>query len=106
MTDEHLDELLAEYVGRKAPRAGGGWGKAILSAALSAILTVATGAWWARGVIADLQRDIATMGVEVHYLREHIDAVANTAIEAKKSGDAAQLMMFAAKGGYPPGVKQ
>lgn len=101
MTDEHLDELLAEYVGRKAPRAGGGWGKAILSAALSALLTVATGAWWARGVIADLQRDLATMSIEVHYLREHIDDVQKTAIDAKKSGDDARSMMFALKGGYP-----
>lgn len=101
MTDE-LDAALAAYLGRSPPpRASAGWGKALVSGALSAMLTVATGAWWARGVIADLQRDIATITVEVHYLREHIDSVQSTAIEAKRTGDEAKAMMFAMKGGYP-----
>ncbi len=85
---------------RLARRAG--WGKAAVASAFSVLITVAGAGWWFRGIVEDLRRDIATMGVEIHYLREHIDAVQNTAIEAKKSGDTAQMMMFALKGGAPP----
>lgn len=83
-----------------------GWGKAIVSAALSAAISIASAGWWFRGLIDDLRKDIELTRADVHYLREHIDGVEKVAIEAKSKGEAAQQLVWAQKGGYPQGVRQ
>lgn len=100
MTDEHLDEALAAYLGRK-PRRAAGWGKAVLVGAISAATSIVGTTWAARGKLDDIEHRIDLQGQDLHYMREHVDSVEREAIAAKQSGDEAKAMMFAMKGGYP-----
>lgn len=87
---------------RLAKRAG--WGKAVVVGLLSAAMSIAGTTWAARGMLDDLKHDLDLLRVDLRYLREHADGIEKTAIAAKESGDKAQLMIYALKGGYPPGL--
>lgn len=98
------DLLQGHYATAEAKRLVA-WGKVAVSFGFSVIVAVAVATWWLSTVIHDLQSDIREARTDIHYLREHIDSVEKTAIDAKKEASEAKLMTFAMKGGYPPGVK-
>ena len=84
-----------------------GWGKVVVSASLSGVIAIAGAGWWFRGLVEQLRLDIQEARTDIKYLREHIDTVEKEAIAAKDSGDRAQQMVWASRGGYPPpGTRQ
>ncbi len=71
-----------------------------ITLSLTTLLTIAGAGWWFRGLIEDIRQDIALIRNDAKYLREHTDSVEKEAIDAKRSGDAAQAQLWALKGGY------
>lgn len=81
------------------------WGKAIISAALSAVISIVGTTWKVRGYVDELEREQVESKRDLEYLKAHLPAVEKMAIDAQAEAQSATRMIYAHLGGWPPGIK-
>ncbi|SRR6266487_2081601 len=81
------------------------WGKAIVSATLSAVVSIVGTTWKARGYVDEIERQQAEAKKDLEYLRAHLPEVEKVAIDAKAESQATSRLLYAHLGGWPVGVK-
>lgn len=80
-----------------------GWGKAIISALVSAVLSVAGTTWKVRGYFDELEHTAKEQAATLQYLKEHLPAVEQIAIDARGDAQHTEKLLMAHLGGWPAG---
>lgn len=104
----NFEELLeaqkrADKLIGKARRTG--WGKAAVSAAVSALVSIVGTTWKVRGYVDELERDHKEQTQTLEYLKAHLPEVEKIAIEARGDSQRNERLLMAHLGGWPTGVK-
>jgi len=95
---KHADKLIG-----KARRTG--WGKAAVSAILSAAVSVVGTTWKVRGYVDELEREHAEQTKDLAFLKAHLPEVERIAIDARGDAQRTERLLLAHLGGWPTGVK-